>query len=309
MIFGLKTHSKNNQIMKQIISILAVTLFLNSSGFGQSLNKEILKNGQFNLIGKIDKKGLEGENYSRWFRKNYERYELDSELIDQIKLNLKNYDITLFLGTWCGDSKQEVPRLYKVLEASNFPIEQLTVIALGIAPEMYKQSPQHEEAGLNIHRVPTVIFYKNGKEMNRIVEHPIDSFEKDIQKIIDENNYKSNYQIVAKIDAILNKDGVAGLVKQKSQLTKTFKGHVSSMYELNTYGRVLYSTNKTEEAISVFELNTKLFPENPRTFMSLANTLGIKGYKEKAIKTLENGLKIHPENTSLKENLEMIKSN
>jgi hypothetical protein len=43
--------------------------------------------------------------------------------------------------------------------------------------------------------------------------------------------------------------------------------------------------------------------------MSLANTLGSKGFKEKAITTLEKGIKIHPNNTDLKENLEMIKSN
>ena len=121
---------------------------------------------------------------------------------------MNTYSIKLFMGTWCGDSKREVPKLYKVLEACDFPMDQLTVIALGRQPNLYKQSPQHEEAGLNIHRVPTIIFYKNQTEVNRIVEQPIESFEADIKNIITVNNYKSNYQIVTAIDNILNKKGI-----------------------------------------------------------------------------------------------------
>ena len=174
---------------------------------------------------------------------------------------------------------------------------------------MYKQSPEHEEAGLNIHRVPTVIFYKNGKEINRIVEHPIETFEADIQNIITNNNYKSNYQIVTVIDNLLNKKGAQGLIKNSKKLLKTFEGNVTSMYELNTYGRILYGTDRKEEAIEVFRFNTKLFPNQPRTYMSLANTLGITGYKENAITVIEEAIKIHPKNKALKENLEVIKSN
>jgi thiol-disulfide isomerase/thioredoxin len=213
------------------------------------------------------------------------------------------------MGTWCGDSKKEVPRLYKVLEASNFPMEQLSVIAVSGEASLYKQSPQHEEKGLNIHRVPTVIFYKNGKEVNRIVEHPISSFEKDIFNIITKNDYKSNYQIVTTIHRILKTKGVQGLKNKEKMILNAFNGKVSSMYELNTYGRVLFSSNQKEQAIAVFELNTKLFSDQPRTYMSLANTLGAMGYKNKAVKVLEDAIILHQNNTDLKDNLIVIKTN
>jgi tetratricopeptide (TPR) repeat protein len=213
------------------------------------------------------------------------------------------------MGTWCGDSKEEVPKFYKVLEACDFPMEQLTVIAVSRQRDMYKQSPNHEEKGLNIHRVPTVIFYKNGKEINRIVEHPIATFEEDILNIITKNDYKSNYQIVAKVDKILKRKGVKGLKRKHKKLLKNYKNKVSSMFELNTYGRILLSTDRMDEAIAVFKFNTKLFPDEPRTYMSLANTLGLSDQKEKAIKVLEKAIKLHPENQDLKENLEVIKSN
>ena len=295
--------------MKTNILIIIISLLFAGQITAQQLNQEIIEDGETPfLLGKIDKSGLEGNNYNTWFTKNYEEYEPNSALITIITSEIKNYSITLFMGTWCGDSKQEVPKFYKVLEACNFPMEQLTVVAVSSKPDMYKQSPEHEEAGLNIHRVPTIIFYKDGKEVNRIVEHPIDTFEEDIQNIIANNNYKSNYQIVSTIDNIFKKKGKKGLTRKSKKLLKTFEGKVSSMFELNTYGRILYSTDRVDQAIEVFKFNTKLFPNEPRAFMSLANTLGISGQKEKAIKVLVNAIKIHPENEDLKKNLKILRT-
>lgn len=289
-----------------LIIIFAISFQINA----QNLNLEITENTKTPyLLGKINKSGLEGEHYKSWFSKNYKDYQPNTSITDAIASNLKSYSITVFMGTWCGDSKKEVPRFYKVLDTCNFPMDQLTVVAVSRQPDMYKQSPQHEEAGLNIHRVPTVIFYKDGKEINRIVEHPVKTFEEDIQNIVTTNNYKSNYQIVAAVDKILKKKGVKGLKKKRKKLIKNYKDMVTSMYELNTYGRILYGTNRIKEAIAVFKLNVELFPDQPRAYMSLANTLGVSGEKEKAIKVLENAIKLHPDNDDLKQNLEVIKSN
>ncbi len=296
--------------MKQLISTIIFTLLFNTTITAQQLNTEIAKDGETPyLLGKIDKSGLEGENYTTWFTKNHKDYQPNQTLINEIASELKTYSIKLFMGTWCGDSKQEVPKLYKVLEACNFPMDQLTVIAVSRKPKLYKQSPQHEEAGLNIHRVPTLIFYKDEIEVNRIVEHPVKTFEEDIQNIITVNDYKSNYQIVTAIDNLLKKKGLKGLKNKSEKLLKTYNGEVSSMFELNTYGRILYGTDRIDEAIEVFTFNTKLFPNEPRAYMSLANTLGLSGDKENAINVLENAIKIHPKNKDLKENLEIIKSN
>ncbi len=233
----------------------------------------------------------------------------NQSIITEISRALKTYNIKLFMGTWCGDIKKVVPRFYKVLEACNYPMTQLTVVAVSRKPNMYKQSPQHEDAGLNIHRVPTIIFYKDNKEVNRIVEHPIKSFEEDIQNIIAKDDYKSNYQNVTVVDNILKINGTQGLKRKTKKILKTYKGKVASMFELNTYGRILYGTDRIEEAIAVYTLNTKLSPSEPRSYMSSANTLSVIGQKESAVKVLEKAINLHPENEDVKENLEMIKSN
>ena len=151
--------------MKTNSILIIITLVFAFQINAQTLNQEISKDGDTPfLLGKIDKSGLKGSNYKSWFNKNYDDYQPNRSLIDDISSELKSYSITLFMGTWCGDSREEVPKLYKVLDAANFPMEELTLIAVSSHSNMYKQSPEHEEAGLNIHRVPTVIFYKKVKK-------------------------------------------------------------------------------------------------------------------------------------------------
>ena len=184
--------------MKQLIVFTLVCLFcLNSNA--QNLNEEFIKDGKAAyLIGEINKNGLQNDNYNTWFSKNYNAYTPDSKIIENLKLKLKDYEVMLFMGTWCGDSKREVPKFYKILEACNYPMDQLTAIAVSREPNLYKESPQHEEEGLNIVRISTFIFYKNGKEVNRIIERPIESLEKDMLNILNANSYKSNYYGVKK---------------------------------------------------------------------------------------------------------------
>ncbi|WP_052172519.1 thioredoxin family protein [Psychroserpens jangbogonensis] len=288
-------------------TLILVTILFSIVTNAQDINNEIAIDDETPfLLGKINKDGLTSENYNQWFSKNFENYELDQATIKAIGSKLQEYQITLFMGTWCGDSKKEVPRFYKILEACDFPEDQLTVIALSRKSYMYKQSPNHYEAGLNIHRVPTFVFYKDRKEANRIIEHPVESLEKDILSILTSDDYQSNYEIVTKISNVLKEDGLNGLKKQRKKLVKAFDGKVSSMYELNTYGRILYSTNRSNEAIEVYKLNAKLFPENPRTHMSLANTLGINGNPKEAVKVIEKAIKLFPDNQDLVDNLKAL---
>ncbi|MBC2846492.1 thioredoxin family protein [Winogradskyella flava] len=294
---------------KNFIPIL-VAFIITFQVNAQTLNTEITENTKTPyLLGKIDKSGLEGDNYKSWFTKNYNDYKPNASITSAISSELKSYTITLFMGTWCGDSKREVPKLYKVLEASNFPMEQLTVVAVSRQPDLYKQSPQHEEAGLNIHRVPIVIFYKNGKEVNRIVEHPVNSFEEDIENIVTVNNYKSNYQIVTAVDNILKTKGLKGFNKNKKQIFKKYKDNLKSISELNTYAHILFTTDRKKEAIEVLKFNTKLFPKEPRTYSSLANKFYVNGDIKKALKLYKKALKLDPKNEQIQKNIATLKSN
>lgn len=145
------------------------------------------------LLGVITKGDLAQGTYGKWFTPNYNSYETDDAKLKAHKSDLEKFTIHIFMGTWCGDSKKEVPRFYKVLENIQFPSEKIKLVAVDNSSENYKKSPTGEEKGLNIVRVPTFIFYKDGTEVNRIIEHPITDFETDIVNIITTNTYIPNY--------------------------------------------------------------------------------------------------------------------
>jgi thiol:disulfide interchange protein len=62
-----------------------------------------------------------------------------------------------------------------------------------IGLDVDKKNPNEDEIKYNIINVPTFIFYREGKEINRIVELTIESIEKDILKILDGTGYQNAY--------------------------------------------------------------------------------------------------------------------
>lgn len=93
------------------------------------------------------------------------------------------------MGTWCGDSKRETPRFYKILEQTDFDENNFELITVNRS----KKTPNNLQEGFNIIRVPTFIFYKEGKEVGRYVEYPRETIEKDILKIVSGQPYKHSY--------------------------------------------------------------------------------------------------------------------
>ena len=97
------------------------------------------------LLGPINKEALSSTPFSAWFVSEEATYAPDDNIVSSLQPNLSEYTITAFMGTWCGDSKREVPRFYKILEAAEFPLDRLQMIALDNEREAYKQSPGGEE--------------------------------------------------------------------------------------------------------------------------------------------------------------------
>ena len=178
--------------MKQVLTAWLMLYTVGVSA--QEFNKEITtENGLQFLVGQINLEGLQSQPYRNWFQNRYNNYHPDDTMVLLFKEKLSDYNIKLFLGTWCGDSKRESPRFFKILEAADFPMEQLEIIALDYRKGHYKTSPTGEEKGLNIIKVPTIIFLKDGKEVNRIVESPLETLEQDMAQILFEKDYVPNY--------------------------------------------------------------------------------------------------------------------
>ena len=294
--------------MKRTV-ILLITMLNLHFGFSQTINHlEIDKNGSELLLGEINKKGLTKNSFNAWFSKTYDDYLINKKVVNLIKDSINQYEIKAFLGTWCGDSKKEVPRFYKIIEAAKFPEEQLQVIAVDRTEDAYKQSPNGEEKGLNIHRVPTFIFYKNGKEVNRIVEHPKETLERDILNIVSENKYTPNYMAANYMNYLLNSKSVDSLKLDEQNLVPRLAEFVKGSRELNTYGYSLLRSNQIEKALYIFDFNTKIFPYKYNVYDSLGEAYLEAGNNNEALKSYYKVLSLKPDYKNAVEMIAKIKS-
>jgi thiol-disulfide isomerase/thioredoxin len=136
------------------------------------------------LLGYFNLSQLSREPYSVWYVKGFDEYMPGSEALNKL-LDIDNtgLSIKIVLGTWCPDSRREVPRFMKVLDIWQFPVEKLTFIGV----DNGKLSPVGEYNQLDIQRVPTFIIYKNNIEAGRIIENPVASLEQDMVNILTRN--------------------------------------------------------------------------------------------------------------------------
>ena len=143
-----------------------------------------------NIIGIATKSSFLEAPFNDWFGFNYKNYELNNETIETLKPLLKNITIKAFMGTWCGDSQEQTPIFYKILDNADFNYTNLELVAV----DRSKKTPDNLQEGFNIIRVPTFIFYKNGEEIGRFVEYPRETVEEDILKIVSGEPYKHSYE-------------------------------------------------------------------------------------------------------------------
>ena len=145
------------------------------------------------LLGQCSPKLLEQAPFAKWFLPNFEKYKVDSSLLPALKKAFKGKRMEFFVGTWCGESRADMPGVLKILQAAQVDSSQFKLIFLNNSGTMNRQSPNHEEQGKNIVRVPTYILYKGKKEIGRIIDAPVESFEKDLLKILTGKSYTPHF--------------------------------------------------------------------------------------------------------------------
>ena len=291
--------------MKRTVIFLFCLITISSQA--QVLNRVVTDDkGQKKLLGKTTKEGLQLAPFKDWYTKHYDAYLENTNVIDAIKSELNSSSIKVFFGSWCGDSKRELPRFYKVLDEANFPMDQLDLIAVDRTASAYKQAPNGEEKGLNIHRVPTFILYKDGEEVNRIVERPKESIERDLYNILITKKYSPNYNAVSYINSLFNEHSLTELTEMEATLIPRLAEYVKGSRELNTYGYVLLRSGDTDKALYIFDLNAKIFPYKHNVHDSLGEAFFETEAYTKALRAYYKVLSLHPESENAKEMIEKI---
>jgi hypothetical protein len=111
----------------------------------------------------------------------YDKYEPDETFIETLEAKLgKNLKIDVYLALWCPDSRNNVPKFIKILDRleTKVPVNYYTV------PRKPGKDVKYFIEDLKVERVPTFIFYRDGKEIGRIIENPQKSLVEDFLEII-----------------------------------------------------------------------------------------------------------------------------
>jgi thiol-disulfide isomerase/thioredoxin len=136
------------------------------------------------LLGYINQVQFSQPPHSEWYLKGYDEYQPGQDIVGKLAMiNKENLTIKIVMGTWCPDSRREVPRFMKVLDRWEFPYEKVTFIGV----DNTKLAPVGGYDTLGIERVPTFIIMKNKVEAGRIIENPVTSLEQDMLNILTRN--------------------------------------------------------------------------------------------------------------------------
>ncbi len=121
----------------------------------------------------------------------YFDYATDEGLKADLGRYLKDVEITAVIGTWCPDCRREIPRLWKILEETEYPVSKMKMYAvgssrftseMGIPPDVLNWSATTRKF-FGAEAVATIIFTRSGVELGRIVESPETTLEEDMLKI------------------------------------------------------------------------------------------------------------------------------
>jgi hypothetical protein len=140
------------------------------------LNKTGLAQNQYQLLterpnertykGIISREVLQADSSFKWM--GYARnFAGDKNTIEGLKKNKDSIQLLVFMGTWCEDSHDIIPKLFSMTDAAGFPQNRVTLIGV----DRNKVTLSHLTEALGIINVPTIMVMKNGKEVGRVVEY------------------------------------------------------------------------------------------------------------------------------------------
>jgi tetratricopeptide (TPR) repeat protein len=265
------------------------------------------------LLGPCDIADLHNGVNAEWFNKNYVEYIPNTSVVEQLKtIDIHNCSVSIFFATWCGDSRREVPRFIKLLDAMGFPNKAITMIALSDKDSIYKQSPvRHEELGQNIYRVPTFIIYDKDKELNRIIEYPALSLEYDLLAIFKKIEYQPNYPSYIEISKYIDNGLLIDDNVNYRGLANKLRNLVHSVRDLNTCAYVLSQQSGNDAikaAIKLYKINSALYPDIWWVYSNLAQALHNTGDYTQAAQSIKRAIELNKDSENVKSLFELYDS-
>lgn len=278
-----------------LAAIAAMTIYSCSPKMGNNTTQMVTDaNGNKMLLGLANKKDLQQQPFADWFVKNENAYQVDVATVPLLQPLLANKSFTIFMGTWCGDSKREVPRIYKVLAACGVKSKQIKLVTVNNSDSAYKQSPGHEERGMNIHHVPTLLVWENGTAKGRIIESPVVSWEKDLLAIVEGKAYTPNYAGVEYLEQQFVQNGADAVLSDSTNMVKQLTGLLKGEYEINGYAKMQRTSGQMARALVTTQLNALVFAQKADAWYTAGVYQQMTGNAAKAKSFYQKALALQP---------------
>jgi thiol-disulfide isomerase/thioredoxin len=132
------------------------------------------------LRGKITFDDLLKESTCNWLTNGAKAYEPKRNVVDDLSKMVGEYRFVVFIGTWCGDTKDLLPKFYRVLVETGADFRSVEMYGVNRA----KQALNIEHTLYGIKDVPTIIVMHQYREVGRIVESVGSTIEEELDTMI-----------------------------------------------------------------------------------------------------------------------------
>ena len=163
-----------NKYFIKIGIISSLIMFSSCSIFNKNSNSKIILNGI------TTQAILTGNKSFSWFDEEYKNYVPNQLVINSLKPLKNEIKVLVVAGSWCGDTQRELPRFFKIMNSIGVPNNQIEMIMV----DVNKKTAAFNISVIQVSNIPTFIFFKDGKELGRIIEKPLVTLEDDLSKLL-----------------------------------------------------------------------------------------------------------------------------
>jgi len=168
-----------SRLVSIIVLVHAIGLFLSSCSTVKQENETSRPGTEHMILGWTDRQVFSLPEY-RVFAGGYDTATVAAEFVELLRQVQDDVEMVVFFGSWCSDSKHQIPKFLKISDAAGIPSARIRFYGL----DRTKTSSDGLTAQYGIELVPTFIFLRNGDEIGRIVEKPAATMEADMLSIL-----------------------------------------------------------------------------------------------------------------------------
>ena len=134
------------------IPVLLLVLLVSCAGPRQTQTaSEVME------LGPVDRSFMQKPEYHA-FAVTYDTAQISPDVVELVRLAQADVECLVFFGTWCGDSKREVPRFLKIADQAGIPAGHVRLHGLDRASRRSDALADR----FAVVRVPTFIFLREG---------------------------------------------------------------------------------------------------------------------------------------------------